>query len=214
MFSESCSDKCGLSNISRDSDYVSQYYDNWADAYEEDLTKWRYDAPVQAALMLRGELPQAAVVLDAGCGTGLCGKAMRSAGFAKIDGIDISHRSLKIANRSKAYRLLCAVNMQQQPIPIDSDTYDGLACVGVMTYLPDSSGTLREFGRMVKSGGTIVVTQRSDLLIERDFEGELEALCTEGVFNHVQVSESRPYLPENEEFADKLLVNYVRCRVA
>jgi predicted TPR repeat methyltransferase len=214
MDSESCADKCGLSNISRDSDDVSQYYDDWAEAYDEDLSRWRYDAPVQAALMLGGELPPAAVVLDAGCGTGLCGKAMRSAGFSKIDGIDLSHRSLKIANRSEAYRLLCAVDMQQLPFPIDDDTYDGLVCVGVMTYLPDSGGTLREFGRMVKSGGAIVVTQRSDILIERNFEAELEALCTEGVFDHVLVSEPRPYLPENEEFADKLLVNYVRCRVA
>jgi predicted TPR repeat methyltransferase len=214
MVSVSCADRCGLSSISRDSDYVSKYYDDWAEAYEEDLTRWRYDAPVQAALMLRGELMPTAVVLDAGCGTGLCGKALRSAGFSQIDGIDVSNRSLKIADRSEAYRNLCAVDMQQLPIPFDSDIYDGLVCVGVMSYLPDSTGTLREFGRMVKSGGTILLTQRSDLLIERKFEAELEALSTEGVFDHVQVSESRPYLPENEEFAEKLLVHYVTCIVA
>jgi predicted TPR repeat methyltransferase len=214
MVSEGCADHCGLSKIPRDRDHVLKYYDDWADAYDADLTKWRYDAPVQAALMLREDLMPADVVLDAGCGTGLCGKALRSAGFSIVDGIDLSHRSLEIANRSEAYRFLYAVDMQQRPFPIETDTYDGLMCVGVMTYLPDSGGTLREFGRMVKPGGTIVVTQRSDLLIERNFEAELKALSTAGVFDHVQVSEPRPYLPENEEFAEKLLVHYVKCRVA
>lgn len=213
MDSDNCADHRGLRNISKKSGDVSEYYDKWADEYEETLAKWHYDAPEQVALMLRTELPQTAALLDAGCGTGLSGKALRSAGFSTIDGIDVSSRSLEIAGRSDVYRTLCAVDMQQPPFPIESDKYDGLVCVGVLTYLADSLGTLREFSRMVRSGGIIVMTQRSDLFLERNFRKVLDTLSKEGVFGSVRISEPRPYLPENEEFADKLLVHYIACTV-
>lgn len=217
MDTTSCANHCGLSNIARDRDSVSKYYDEWAPEYDADLARWRYEAPEQAAsLLCRALWPAGAsssTVMDAGCGTGLSGKALHSAGFTTIDGIDVSRRSLDIAGSTGVYRRLHETDMQRLPFPIGSDQYDGLVCVGVMTYLTDTTGTLREFGRMVKSGGTIVMSQRSDLLIERNFAKELESLSSEGVFTNVHVSEPRPYLPENDEFGDKLLVHYVSCQV-
>ncbi|MDZ7829733.1 MAG: class I SAM-dependent methyltransferase [Halofilum sp. (in: g-proteobacteria)] len=38
-------------------------------------------------------------MLDAGCGTGLSGRALSAAGFRTIDGMDVSQRSLEIAAR-------------------------------------------------------------------------------------------------------------------
>jgi predicted TPR repeat methyltransferase len=209
MASGSRSKHIGLSNMSKKSADVAKYYDNWASDYDGTLADWRYEAPEQVASMLRTKLSPKSAILDAGCGTGLSGRALHTAGFTTIDGIDVSHRSLKIASMTGAYRTLHAMDLQRLPLPIPDDLYDGLTCVGVLTYLTDSISTLREFSRVVRPGGFVAVTQRSDLFAEREFPSVLEALVNEGVIAHVSISEPRPYLPDNEEFGDQVLVHYV-----
>jgi predicted TPR repeat methyltransferase len=213
MESDKRSKHDGLSNMSKKSDDVADYYDNWASGYNESLADWQYQAPEQVASMLSAELPVSAVILDAGCGTGLSGKAFHSAGFKTIDGIDVSSRSLEVAERTHAYRRLQKMDLQQFPFPISDGQYDGLACVGVLTYLTDSLGTLREFNRVVKPGGVVVVTQRSDLFVEHEFQSILDGLLTDGEISHVSISEPRPYLPDNEEYGDRILVHYISYTV-
>jgi predicted TPR repeat methyltransferase len=199
----------GLKNLSKKSDEVAEYYDNWAGDYDGTLSDWRYEAPAQVASMLREKLSPKLAILDAGCGTGLSGKALLAAGFITIDGIDVSRRSLEIASKTEAYRTLRAIDLQRLPLPIPDDQYDGIACVGVLTYLTDSIATLREFSRVVRPGGFVAMTQRSDLFAEREFSSVLEGLLNEGIIAQVNVSKPRPYLPNNEEFGDQILVHYV-----
>jgi predicted TPR repeat methyltransferase len=195
--------------MSKKSDDVAKYYDNWAGDYNETLADWRYESPNQVASMLRAQISPKSELLDAGCGTGLSGKALLTAGFTAIDGIDVSHRSLEIAGMTGAYRTLHAMDLQRLPLPIPDDHYDGLACVGVLTYLTDSVGTLRELSRVVRSGGVVAITQRSDLFAEREFQSVLEGLLNKGVIAQLRISEPLPYLPDNEEFGDQILVHYV-----
>jgi predicted TPR repeat methyltransferase len=209
MKSGSHSKHTGLSNLSRKSDDVAKYYDNWASDYDGTLSDWRYEAPEQVASMLRVKLSPNLAILDAGCGTGLGGKALLAAGFITIDGIDVSRRSLEIASKTDAYRTLSTIDLQQLPLPIPDDLYDGLACVGVLTYLTDSISTLLEFSRVVRPGGFVAITQRSDLFAEREFPSVLQGLVNEGVIAQVNISEPRPYLPDNEEFGDQILVHYI-----
>jgi predicted TPR repeat methyltransferase len=209
MKSDSRSKHIGLLNLSKNSDDVAKYYDNWASDYDGTLSDWRYEAPEQVASMLRAKLSPKLAILDVGCGTGLSGKALLAAGFITIDGIDVSRRSLEIARLTDAYRTLHAIDLQRLPLPIPDDLYDGLTCVGVLTYLTDSISTLREFSRVVRPGGFVAITQRSDLFAEREFPSVLEGLSIEGVIAQVHISEPRPYLPNNEEFSDQILVHYV-----
>lgn len=213
MASKGGSDRGGLRNLSRNSGDVAQYYDEWADDYDETLAQWRYEAPERVAAHMRAALAPDAIILDAGCGTGLSGKALARVGFKTIDGMDVSQRSLDFADALGVYRSLRHVDMQDLPLPHGDDIYDGLACVGVLTYVPDSIGILREFCRILKAGGFMVLTQRSDLLEERDFRATLEELETEGLVRDTRVSEPMPYLPENEEFADEVHVHYITCTV-
>ena len=67
----------GLSKMSKKSDDVANYYDNWATDYNETLADWRYEAPEQVASMLQVKLSPQSSILDMGCGTGLCGKALK-----------------------------------------------------------------------------------------------------------------------------------------
>ena len=213
MESDSRSKHFGLRNMSKKSDDVAKYYDNWASDYNETLADWRYEAPKQAASILSAKLSPKSAILDVGCGTGLSGKAFLAAGLTTIDGIDVSHRSLDIAGMASVYRTLQKMDLQKLPLHIPDGHYDGLACVGVLTYLSDSVDTLREFNRVVRSGGVVVVTQRSDLFVEREFQNVLEGLLIAGDISQLSISEPRPYLPDNEEFGDQILVHYVSYTV-
>lgn len=214
MTSNDKSTREGLRNLSTDSGDIADYYDEWAEDYDQTLAQWRYQAPDRAAAELRAALEPDAVILDAGCGTGLTGRALVGAGFSTFDGVDVSQRSLDVAARRGIYRSLLRVDMQKPPLPFDDDSYDGLISIGVMTYLPDSAGTVREFQRLVKPGGTILVTQRTDIHEERDFPAVLSELESQGLIRDVTISEPGPYLPENEEFGDEVMVYYIGFRVA
>lgn len=214
MNPDDTSNHTGLRDLPKDSEIVADYYDNWAEDYDRTLSQWRYEAPEQVAERLRAALAPEAVILDAGCGTGLSGRALAAAGFTTIDGMDVSSRSLELARERDVYRDLAHVDMQKPPLPYADDVYDGLVCVGVMTYLPDSDAILREFLRILKPGGCIVLTQRDHLFEERRFGETLAALEKEGLLTGTKISDPMPYLPENDEFGDEVRIHYVTCWTA
>jgi len=142
-----------LRSGSVDPDAIETYYDQWADSYEHDLELWEYQAPETAAAMLRDHAPDVGFVLDAGCGTGLTGRALRADGFeGRLHGIDLSAQSLEIARRNGRYNALGRGDLQR-PLEFDDDAFDGLVCVGVMTYVSDVDACWREFCRL--PGGAI-----------------------------------------------------------
>jgi predicted TPR repeat methyltransferase len=201
LSSPSDNEHSGLSNLSTDSQAIENYYDDWAEDYDQTLQQWNYQCPVVAAELLKQETPLDGDVLDAGCGTGLSGHALQAAGFQHLTGIDISQESLDLATRTGAYERLMQVNLQQLPLPFDTDAFAGLLCVGVLTYVPDTVGILREFCRVVQPGGTVVFTHRDDLFNKQDR------------WEKVSVSDPQLYLPGHEEFADKIKVIYCVFRV-
>jgi len=213
MGSEHESDHNGLSHLPSDSGEVEKYYDDWSGDYDRTLAEWRYEAPRRAAEILRSRLHPDDVILDAGCGTGLTGKALADAGFTTIDGIDLSSRSLEAAAGHGVYRQLTQVNMQELPLPLDDDSYNGLECIGVLTYLPDAVELLREFCRITRPGGVVVMTQRSDLYEEREFATVLASIENDGLWDVLEISDAQPYLPENAEFGDRIMVHYITCKV-
>jgi len=200
-----------LKQGSTSSDDVKQSYDSWATTYDSDLAAWDYRAPAQVAGMLRDAIPVTAEILDAGCGTGLAGRALRDAGFTgPIDGMDLSPPSLEQADQLGVYRSVRQVNLQDVPLPLPDESYDAVICVGVLTYVPDSEAVLREFARIVRQGRTVLLTQRDDVFRERDFGATISALVDEGVFSDATVTEPKPYLPNNPDFGSETLVIYVK----
>jgi predicted TPR repeat methyltransferase len=194
---------------------VAKTYDDWADTYDGTLADWDYRAPKQAANLLAARMPRTSAILDAGCGTGLTGAALRSAGFTgPIDGLDISAASLSQAEIRGVYRNLETANLQLLPLDISGGSYDALICIGVLTYVPNSKGVLRECARLVRSGGTVLVSQRDDLYRERNFGAEVRALADAGVFTDVAISEPQAYLPDNPDFGPDIKVIYITLMVA
>ena len=207
--------RSGLNELSvnPNSGDIEQYYDQWAAEYDGDLQDWNYEAPKEAAALLRQGVPLEAKVLDAGCGTGLSGQALKAQGYTHVTGIDLSQASLDLAQQTGAYERLAQVNMQQLPLPYETDEFGGLQCVGVLTYVPDTGGIMREFCRIVRHGGLVVFTQRDDLYAQRGDAAALQALEDEGVWEKILVSEPRPYLPGNADYGDQIRVIYCAFRV-
>ena len=175
---------------------VAGRYDAWAQGYDDDLAAWSYQAPAVVAEAVVSRPPEAGSVLDVGCGTGLVGRALRASGFhGHIRGIDISPASLEVARQCGAYDSVEQADLQQ-PLPLDDDSVDALVCVGVMTYLPEVEAVWREFARVVRPGGVVVVTQREDLWQPRDCQAVVDRLQDEGVWTPLEVTGPAPYLPE------------------
>lgn len=207
-------DHSWLTKLSTDSQETAAYYDAWAESYDDTLAQWNYRSPTIVATMLKQEVSPDGPVLDAGCGTGLSGKALHGAGFRHVTGIDISQASLDVAAQAGVYERLLQVNMQQVPLPLETDAFAAVQCVGVLTYIPDTAAILREFCRVVKPGGLVAFTQREDLFKERDVAGVMQTLADEGLWTPVSVSEPQAYLPGNADYADSVKVIYCVCRSA
>ena len=192
---------------------VADHYDKWAESYDDDLVAWSYQAPEVVAKTVVTRQPDARSLLDVGCGTGLVGKALRALGCtARIKGLDISQTSLRVADQTGAYDQLEAADLQQ-PLDIEDNAFDVLVCVGVMTYLPDVEAVWREFARVVRPGGLVVVTQREDLWEPRSCQEIVDRLTTEGVWTPLDVSGPAPYLPEAIGGLAELGGYYVTARV-
>ena len=205
-------DHSWLTKLSTDSQETAEYYDAWAENYNETLAQWNYQSPTIMATMLKREVPADDRVLDAGCGTGLSGKALNNAGFRRVTGIDISQASLDVSAQAGAYEGLLQVNMQHVPLPLQTDEFAAVQCVGVLTYVPDTDAILREFCRVVRPGGLVAFSQREDLFRERDVAGVMQTLADEGLLTLLSVSEPQAYLPGNVDYGDAVKVIYCLFR--
>ena len=175
---------------------VAGRYDDWAQSYDDDLASWSYQAPAVVADTMVTRAPAGESVLDVGCGTGLVGRALRARGFAgRLLGIDISAASLEVARECGAYDSLERADLQER-LAFDDDSVDAVVCVGVMTYLPDVEAVWREYARVARPGGLVVVTQREDLWETRSCQAVVDRLHAEGVWSPLDVTGPAPYLPE------------------
>lgn len=197
----------GLSDLggSENPAEVTQRYDEWVDAYEGDVRDWGYDVPEVLASKLG---PTGGSVLDAGCGTGLCGRAVRAMSpDVELTGIDASPESVAKAASTGVYATTAVVDLNGA-LPYGDGEFDAVICGGVLTYIDDPEPVLREFVRVTRTGGRAIVTQRTDKWVEHDCDAVVESLRASGICQ-VDVDEPRPYLPGLDEYGDTIKVIYM-----
>lgn len=187
---------------------IGAMYDDWVvdGAYERDVAAWGYDLPERAAALLVDRSspvgPGGLTVLDAGCGTGLVGLALRQLGVRRLVGADVSLAALERARRSGSYRAVVRVDLEGR-LPFADGAVDAVVNVGVLEYLSDPAATVREFVRVVAPGGTVVVTHRSDLWDADDLDGVLDDLRAAGSAVP-SVERLGAYLPGHEDFGEEI----------
>lgn len=145
-------------------------YDKWADSYDASLRSWGYPAPRRTAELFEqfsneanledlrtGALP----ILDVGCGTGLSGEALQAKGFKNLVGTDVSDQSLDLAMQKGTYG--STHNCRIESMPFADNSFAGIACVGVLSYVQVFDEVFKEFCRVVAPGGLVVFTHRQPL---------------------------------------------------
>jgi SAM-dependent methyltransferase len=189
-------------------------YTDWAEKYEHDIRSMGYDTPEQVAKYIVQELDLLSSLLqqqeqqhhcrnnnnhhqttyhlrclDAGCGNGLSGLALRTAIMAsssssnnhnhhrsysnlvfELVGCDVTPAMLDVAKtkRPEVYDALDVVNLNDETSIrqcYDTDScFDLVTCVGALTYIDPNGPCLEEFVRMVRPNGYVVYTNRTDRL--------------------------------------------------
>ncbi|MEP2642211.1 methyltransferase domain-containing protein [Roseobacter sp.] len=105
---------------------------DWLADYDAQMHKHGYATPsrcAQAACEFITDHTQS--VLDFGCGTGLSGMALRSAGFTAIDGVDLSPDMLARAETKQVYRNLSSVG-PKGPLPRQLAGYSLITAIDVI----------------------------------------------------------------------------------
>lgn len=153
-------------------------YDQWAPNYDADMQTYSFTAPSIVAHLAKKYLsipPADAIVVDAGCGSGLVGAELASLGFDTIDGIDLSEGMLKIAKTTGAYRDLKITDLTQR-LEAEDGAYDVLVCSGTFTHGHLGPEPLPEFARVVKKNGILVLTVLESFWKEQKFEDVVKEL--------------------------------------
>lgn len=136
-------------------------YDEWAERYDRDLVQgFGYTTPRVAGQMLMNALKNtAALVMDAGCGTGLVGQILHEKGYRNLHGMDYAARMLAKARDKDVYKKLFQADMTR-PLEFTDNAYDAVICVGTFTHHHVGPEALPELIRITRPKGLICFTVR------------------------------------------------------
>ncbi|MEL6608385.1 MAG: methyltransferase domain-containing protein [Pseudomonadota bacterium] len=154
-------------------------YADWADTYEADVTGMAYATPSRVAAALRTVgADTGTVVLDFGCGTGLSGQALIEAGFAEVDGTDISPEMLAHAEAKGIYRKIWLGTSDS--VDVAPGTYAIIVATGVVSLgaaPPEMLGVLLD---LLEAGGLLAFSYNDPTLADAQYIRVLDALIAGG----------------------------------
>jgi predicted TPR repeat methyltransferase len=136
--------------------YVRTLFDELADGFDEHLATLEYRAPQLVGAAVAASWPEPRGnrdLLDAGCGTGLCGGFLRPHARTLV-GIDLSPGMLRRAKALKLYDDLIEAELAAF-LAGHRDAYDGIVSADTLCYFGDldavftaAAGALRPLGRL------------------------------------------------------------------
>mgnify|MGYP000159197748 CR=1 FL=1 len=133
---------------------VKNAYDEMGTAYVERVISGSPEPP-EPVRRFRDELGPEDELLDAGCGPGR--RTLELAGERGL-GLDISREQLSLARETVAAGL---VQGEMTRLPFTSDSFDAVCAMYSLIHVPvdDHPAALEEFARVLRSGGTLLVTE-------------------------------------------------------
>jgi predicted TPR repeat methyltransferase len=140
--------------------YIQQVFDDLADSFDAHLVEnLDYRAPGLVVETLSAVLPTPngdLDILDAGCGTGLCGPLLRP--YArKLVGVDLSAKMLTKAAGRKTYDNLVKYELTEF-LGRQNEAFDVIASADTLCYFGDLEPVLQAAARALKPGGLMVFT--------------------------------------------------------
>lgn len=171
-------------------DYLVEHFDHFADQFESQLVgALGYDVPEKLSAMLRIALNGRTCedVLDAGCGTGLCGPYLRPLA-RRLTGVDISPGMLTHAERRGSYHRLVTEDLVKF-LGHSPRAFDLIVAADVVVYFGHLGPLLVSAAFAMRKGGLLAFSTET-----HDGEGYL--LRPSGRFTHAPAYVERMALPE------------------
>lgn len=140
-------------------DKESAAYDAAYDAAHGHVLRARFNAVVEALGPGPGE------VLDGGMGPGrLCAELDR--GGWRVSGVDLSASMVEMARLRIPHARDRLVQGSIEAVPFGDASFDAATAMGVLEYVDDVEAALRELARVIRPGGSLVVTIPHPLSVE------------------------------------------------
>ncbi len=177
---------------------LEERYDQWAEEYDADLeSEYGWISPQRTSETLAKYVGKADSILDAGAGTGLVGECLHQMGYTNMTAMDLSVGMLEVARRKNIYVGLDQMTMGET-LGYETDQFDASVIVGVFTQGHAPASSLDELVRVVKPGGHIGFSLRTDTYLENGFKDKMDALEAGGLWKLVEVTDTYHPLPKGE----------------
>lgn len=166
-----------------DDGYVQNVFDRFADSFDAKLARLHYRAPElisQAVAALCGPAQQTLTVLDAGCGTGLCGPLLKPYS-RRLVGVDLSAQMLAKAEPRQVYDELMKAELTAFIEAAQASSYDLIVSADTLCYFGELHEVARATARALRPRGGFVFTVEA---LEGDAAGPGYHLHPHGRYSH------------------------------
>lgn len=141
-------------------EYIKEIFDVFAPDFEKVLGDLEYQTPQIMSRFLSEiccqDSPKKFHILDAGCGTGLCGKFLKPyARFLGLDGVDLSAKMLAEAKKKKIYNHLYCNDIIKF-LNKHQASYDLIVSADVFTYFGSLDSLFEALSKSLKKQGRIL----------------------------------------------------------
>lgn len=155
----------GDSSITRASDeYISRTFDSFSECFDSVLKHLDYKAPflvADAVKEVQQKEGKQLHILDAGCGTGLCGPLLKPFA-AQLNGVDLSGKMLDRARDRGCYDALFLAELTAFIAEYDSDC-EVIVSADTLVYFGDLQPVFQAVAKTLVPGGYFVFTlERSE----------------------------------------------------
>jgi len=173
---------------------TTDYYDDWADTYDVELTENGYITPARCAKALAQCVEHTDIaVLDIGCGTGISGNALRNEGFQRLTGTDISQKMLDKAIKADIYNDVWLMDTEN-PFPFPAGKYQAITAVGVIGSGAAPVQVFHDACDRLNSGNKFVLSLNDHALVIPEFPQAISGSISSGMFK-LLFKEYGPHIP-------------------
>ncbi len=132
--------------------WVRATFDNFAPTFDTRLQALGYDVPRRLAAMLDAHAPGPLHMLDLGCGTGMCGRALATH-KGRLTGVDLSGKMLVMARRHGVYDELHESEVGAWLATAPPAGFDLVIAADVFIYIGALETVFLDVARILRPGG-------------------------------------------------------------
>jgi SAM-dependent methyltransferase len=148
---------------------IESGYRQWSASYDRPLRLFSIEEPAMQALIT--SIPPG-TALDAACGTGRYSTFLAGQGH-DVTGVDQSEAMLAIARRKLPAAEFRHGDLTALPLP--GGSVDAVVCALALVHVPDLSPALREFARVLRPGGRLIISDVHSCLVSLGWQAQFPA---------------------------------------